>query len=145
MGNSSFVMNLKMYCICKGPINTIEIKSRVKGNMKPKDNLVPVLHGTSKDHKIGKDELMGPEVRPIMGSIVGPNLGLSNFLGQEIIRRVTEEVDSDNVCKSTEELLCEFEKHNNKRIENNFHSGKYILGSMDIEKWYTSTTSQTFR
>ena len=56
--------------------------SRIKGNTKAKDNQLPVLHGTSKDHKPAKDELLGPEVRPIMGAVVGPNIGLSNFVGK---------------------------------------------------------------
>ena len=39
-----------------------------------------------------------------MGAVVGPNVGLSNFIGREVIRKVAEEADARNVCNSTEEL-----------------------------------------
>ena len=42
---------------------------------------MPILHGTSKDHKVAENEPEGPDLRPIMGAVVGPNVGLSNFIG----------------------------------------------------------------
>jgi hypothetical protein len=39
-----------------------------------KDNQIPILSGTSKDHKKGVDEKLGPDVRPIMGAMVGQSL-----------------------------------------------------------------------
>ena len=85
---------------------------RIKGNLKTKDNQIPVLHGTSKDHKETENETEGPDVRPIMGAVVGPNVALSNFIGREIVRRVAEDASSDNVCKSTEELISRQEQYN---------------------------------
>ena len=78
------------------------------------------------------------KVCPIMGAIVGPNVALSNFIGREVIIKVAEDFDSDNVCKSTEELLSRFEAYNKDREKNGYHKVKMILGSMDIEKWYPS-------
>ena len=52
---------------------------RVKSNLITKDNQIPVLRGTSKDHKKAVDEKIGPDLRPIMGAIVGPNIGLSEL------------------------------------------------------------------
>ena len=94
---------------------------------------------TSKDHKKTENEVEGPEIRPIMGAVVGPNVALSNFIGREIIKRVAEDADNDTVCKSTEELLSIFEAYNKDRVKEGFHQKKMILGSMDIEKWYPST------
>ena len=93
---------------------------RVKSNLKTIDNDIPILHGTSKDHKIVEDEKEGPEVRPIMGAVVGPNVGLSNFIGKEIIRRVAEDAGNKTVCKSTEELISVFESYNKDRVKNGF-------------------------
>ena len=45
---------------------------RSKGNVKTKDNQIPILSGTSKDHEKAVDEKIGPDVRPIMGAMVGP-------------------------------------------------------------------------
>ena len=115
---------------------------RIKSNLKTKDNSIPALHGTSKDHKEVKDEKKGPEVRPIMGAVVGPNIALSNFLGKEIVRRIAEDANNDTVCKSTEELLSRIETYNKDRIEKGFNKKKMILASMDIEKWYQNTLAR---
>ena len=40
-------------------------QKRIKGNVKTKDNQIPILSGTSKDHKKSVDEKVGPDVRPI--------------------------------------------------------------------------------
>ena len=121
--------------------NTGQTK-RIKGNLKVKDNQIPILHGTSKDHKVAENDKMGPDVRPIMGAVVGPNVGLSNFIGREIIRRVADDADSDTVCKSTEELLSRFEVYNRDRVNNGYDKEKMILASMDIKKWYQSTLAK---
>ena len=55
---------------------------RIKGNLKTKDNQIPILHATSKDHKKAENETEGPDVRPIMGAVVGHNVALSNFIGR---------------------------------------------------------------
>jgi hypothetical protein len=43
---------------------------RIKGNLKVKDNQIPILHRTSKDHKVAENHKEGPDVRPIMGAVV---------------------------------------------------------------------------
>ena len=43
---------------------------RIKSNLITKDNQIPVLRGTSKDHKEAVDVDTGPDFRPIMGAIV---------------------------------------------------------------------------
>ena len=88
--------------------------------------MAPILHGTSKDHKIVENEVEGPEVRPIMGAVVGPNVGLSNFIGKEVVRRVAEDAGNENICKSTEELLSTFEAFNKERIKKGLHERKLI-------------------
>ena len=113
--------------------------SRIKSNFITKDNQVPVLHGTSKDHKISEDVIDGPDVRPIMGAVVGPNVALANFIGSEIVRRVAEDAGNENVCKSTEELLGVFEAFNKNRVKNGYHKKNLVIGSMDIKKWYPRT------
>ena len=50
---------------------------RVKSNLITKDNQIPILRGTRKDHKETKDKKLGPDLRPIMGAVVGPNIGQS--------------------------------------------------------------------
>ena len=67
-------------------------QKRIKGNVKTIDNQIPILSGTSKDHKQSVDEKAGPDVRPIMGAMVGPNVGLAKF-GNLIIRKVADEAD----------------------------------------------------
>ena len=117
-------------------------KGRIKSNFKTKDNQIPVLHGTSKDHKEVLDPEEGPEVRPIMGAVVGPNVALSDFIGREIVRRVIDSANSDTICKSTEELLSRFEAYNKGRMENKMDKANLILASMDIKKWYPNTLTR---
>lgn len=110
---------------------------RIKSNMKSKEGQLPALKGSSKDHKVAEDKTVGPELRPIMGSFVGPNLGLAN-IGGIVIRRISEEADVGYVCKSTEEMQVKFEKYNNERIENGLGDKKIVIGSMDAVKLYPS-------
>ena len=104
--------------------------------MKTKDNQLPILSGTYKDHKKVEDEVAGPDLRPIMGATVGPNVGLANFIGDKVVRKVAEMEDVGNVCKSTEEIQHHFEKYNKGRISKELGKKKMIVGSMDIEKYY---------
>ena len=108
---------------------------RVKSNLKSQEGQLPVLRGTSKDHKEAKNVDKGPDLRPIMGAYIGPNVGLAN-IGGLIIRRIAEETDTGFVCKSTEEMQYRFEKYNKERIEKNLGDKNIIIGSMDVEKWY---------
>ena len=114
---------------------------RIKGNVKTKDNQLPILSGTSKDHKAIDDPIKGPDVRPIMGAMVGPNVGPSTF-ANIIIRTVADEADTGLVSKSTEETLAKVEKYNKERDEANADEEKVIVGSLDIDKWYPNTIAE---
>ena len=89
---------------------------RVKSNFVTIDNQIPVLRGTSKDHKEAEDKTVGPDFRPIMGAIVGPNIGLSE-LGSMIVRKIADNADGGLVAKSTEEVLNKFETFNKRRLD----------------------------
>ena len=112
---------------------------RVKGNFKTKDSQIPLLRGTSKDHKEALNRTIGHDFRPIMGAVVGPNLGLSE-LGSIVVRKIADNADVGLVAKSTEEVLHKFEEFNKGRT-NNVKLKKLIVASMDIEKWYPNTLS----
>ena len=92
--------------------------SRVKSNLKTKDNQIPILRGTSKDHKEAMDKKVGPDIRPIMGAMVGPNIGLSE-LGSRIVRKIADNADIGLVSKSTEEVINKFEIFNKGRLKKN--------------------------
>ena len=72
------------------------------------------MSGTSKDHKKVENTNVGPDVRPIMGAMVGPNVGLTNF-GSIIVRAIANEYDVGNVSKSTEETISKLEEYNKCR------------------------------
>jgi hypothetical protein len=93
-------------------------KRRIKSNLITKDIQIPILRGTSKDHKKANDEKVGPDVRPIMGAVVGPNIGLSE-MGSIIVRKIADNTDEGLVSKSTEEVLNKIETYNKRRLENN--------------------------
>ena len=111
---------------------------RVKSNLVTKDNQVPILRGTSKDHKEAEDETVGPDLRPIMGACVGPNIGLSD-LGSMVVRRIAENADIGLVATSTEEVIEKIEDYNKNRSSKNLK--KVIIASMDIEKCYPNILS----
>ena len=116
--------------------------SRIKSNVKTKDNQIPTLSGTSKDHKKAEDPIAGPDNRPIMGATVGPNVGLSTF-GSIIVRKVADAHDVGHVSKSTEETIAKLEEYNERRKDLDVNDvrklSKVVVGSMDIDKWYPST------
>ena len=114
---------------------------RIKGNIKTRDNQIPILSGTVKDHKKVKDPKVGPDVRPIMGAMVGPNVGLANFASM-IVRQIADDADVENVSKSTEETIAKIEEFNKARAEHNPKNEKVIIGSMDLEKWYPSMIAE---
>ena len=113
---------------------------RVKSNLITKDNQIPLLRGTSKDHKEAVDEETGPDVRPIMGAIVGPNIGLSE-IGSRIVRKIADNADTGLVSKSTEEVLNKFEMFNRRRLQSNPKLKKLSIASMDVEKYYPNIIS----
>ena len=123
------------------PGENVKQMRRVKSNLITKDGQIPVLRGTSKDHKEAKDKVRGPDVRPIMGAIVGPNIGLSE-IGSIIVRKIADNADVGLVARSTEEVLNKFEKYNKERFEKSLGLKKLIIASMDIEKFYPSILSQ---
>ena len=114
---------------------------RVKSNFVTKDNQIPILRGTSKDHKEAVDPAIGPDFRPIMGAIVGPNIGLSE-LGSIVVRKIADNADEGLVSRSTEEVLNKYETFNRGRLEATPGFRKLIIASMDIEKYYPSILSK---
>ena len=96
---------------------------------------LPVYSGLPKDHKIGR------KYRPLVNGNTGPLANLSE-LTSDILKPFLEELKvkvlADNVCKSTEELLYQFEKYNNRQdIE-----GERCIASMDIESLYPSLKTE---
>ena len=91
---------------------------RVKSNLISKDNQIPILRGTSKDHKEAVDKKAGPDVRPIIGAIVGPNIGLSE-IGSILVRKIVDNTDIGLVAKSTVEVIQKFEAFNKTMFEKN--------------------------
>ena len=114
---------------------------RVKSNLITKDSQKPILRGTSKDHKVAVDNEAGPDFRPIMGAMVGPNIGLSE-IGSRIVRKIAENADVGLVAKSTEEVIEKIEKYNKRRLIENPKLMKLIMASMDIEKFYPNILSE---
>ena len=113
---------------------------RVKSNLITKDNQIPILRGTSKDHKEALEEKIGPDLRPIMGAIVGPNIGLSE-LGSMVVRKIAENADIGLVSTSTEEVINKIEVFNESRFRKNLKTKKIIIASMDVEKCYPNLLS----
>ena len=99
--------------ITKTGKNTNQV-SRIKGDLKTVDNQIPVLSATSKDHKELKEDESSPDVRPIMGAMVGPNLGIAT-IASIVIKTVAEEADIGLVSYSTEETINKIESYNEKR------------------------------
>ena len=79
-----------------------------------------------------KDEDVGPDLRPIMGAIVGPNIGLSE-VGSMIVRKI-----GDNA----EEVLNKIEMYSKERLENDLGQKKIVIASMDIEKFYNNILAE---
>ena len=117
--------------------NTGQTK-RIKSNLKTIDNQIPILSGTHKDHKKVDNTVEGPDLRPIMGATVGPNVALTNFIGKDIVKKIAEDASGGHDIKSNEELLSRFVEYNKSRVEGNYDSKKVFIASMDIDKWFPS-------
>ena len=130
----SWVKNLQ-------PGESINQSKRIKSNLITKDSQVPILRGTSKDHKKADNKNIGPDVRPIMGAVVWPNIGLSE-IGSNIVRKIADNADVGLVAKSTEEVINKIESYNKRRIEDNLGDKKIIVASMDIEKFSNNIISE---
>ena len=119
-------------------------KKRTKMNLVTKENPIPVIFGSLKDHKECKDPLIGPELRPIMAASIGPNTGLSQ-IGCHFLQSILDDVNNEGEIKCTEELLSEFTKYNHEReikVKEATEKGKNVkekvIGSMDIKSFYPS-------
>ena len=75
-----------------------------------------------------------------LGSIVGPNIGLSE-IGSRIVRKIDDNADIGLVSKSTEEVFNKFEMYNKRRLQANPGIRNLIVASMDIEKYYPNILS----
>ena len=118
-----------------GKVNQMK---RTKSNLINKDNQIPFISGTSKDHKIAENVILGPELRPIMGATCGPNTGLSQ-VGCCLLKCILEEATESLEVKSTEELLAKFEKYNQAQSQSKSQPQEQkIVGSMDIKSFYQS-------
>ena len=80
----------------------------------------------------------GPDLRPIMGATVGPNVALTNFIAKNVIKKIAEEASVGNDLKSVEELLNKFEEYNKARVHNGYANKNIFIASMDIDKWFPS-------
>ena len=116
---------------------------RTVSNLVTQNNPIPVLHGTSKDHKPAKDQTIGPEMRPIMSARFAPNSGISQ-IGCEFLKAIIEDNAAKGEVKSTEEVLNVFNKYNEEKrkcmkveVEENPHTKK-VIGSMDVKSFYPS-------
>ena len=107
---------------------------RTKFNLKSTENPIPILRGTSKDHKTPEDPKIGPDLRPIMGAKVGPNTSVSQ-IGCQMLRAIADSITINHSVKSTEEMLRKFEDYNSGEIN---HSSKKVIFSMDIKNFYPS-------
>ena len=114
----------------------VKQKERTISNLVSTDNPIPILRGTSKDHKAMKDPEKGHDLRPIMGANIGPNHSLAQ-IGSKFLRAIADNVKETSVIKSTEELLRKFEEYNS-RIVKNEPGPKKVVFSMDIKSFYPS-------
>ena len=120
-------------------------KKRTKMNLITEKGPIPVLRGTSKDHKQAIDPEVGPDLRPIMGAHKGPNVGLAQ-LGCHFLKAILKYADDTSEVKSTEEMLCKMQMYNNIREKQILElksrgtkiTSKKVVGSMDINSFYPS-------
>ena len=110
---------------------------RTKRNLVTKHSQIPILRGTSKDHKVAADSLVGPELRPIMEARIGPNTSLAQ-ISCKILRAISDEVKAEHRfdVKSTEEMLNSFDTFNENLAQ--LSTSNKVLLSMDISKFYPS-------
>ena len=109
--------------------------------MKTKDNQIPTLSGTSKDHKKAEDATVGPDVRNIMGATVGPNVGLSTF-GSIIVRKIADAHDVGHVSKSTEETIAKLEEYNTK-MNTGAQDKEHDINNVNLEQQYCGPNGPT--
>ena len=105
---------------------------RVASNFQAKNNEIPPLYGTRKDHKYvpPEDVNKGPPQRPVCGAVVASNYRLSHFISS-IIQPIIN--DAAEPCTSTEDLLSRIDQLNERENLDNC-----IIGSMDVSALYPS-------
>ena len=120
-------------------------KKRTKMNLITEKGPIPVLRGTSKDHKQAINPEVGPDLRPIMGAHKGPNVGLAQ-LGCHFLKAILKQAEDTSEVKSTEEMLCKMQMYNKNREKQILElkskganiTSKKVVGSTDINSFYPS-------
>ena len=107
---------------------------RAKFNLKSTNNPIPILRGTSKDHKIPDDPIIGPDLRPIMAAKIGPNTSVAQ-IACRLLRGLADSMTDTHAVKSTEEMLRTFEDYNRGEIDT---SKDKVVFSMDVKNFYPS-------
>ena len=114
-------------------------------NLVTKNNPIPIIRGTSKDHKMAKDPKSGPELRPIMAANFGPNTGLA-AIGCEFLQAILDNTEDTGEVRSTEEMLNAFDCYNlqrekdltNPKLKSQSKCKVKVIGSMDVKSFYPS-------
>ena len=70
---------------------------RAKFNLKSTNNPIPILRGTSKDHKIPDDPIIGPDLRPIEAAKIGPNTSVAQ-IACRLLRGLADSM-TDTCCE----------------------------------------------
>ena len=94
-----------------------------------RDGEIPLMRGNDKDHK---DEL---DMRPICNGMVGPKKPLSEMVSETL--ETILEVNENEICKSTEEMIYAFEMYNKHKTDE-----PKIIGSMDVKSLYPSIKAE---
>ena len=98
---------------------------------------LPVASGLPKDHKSGKHR------RPVVNGNVGPVAVLSNILCdylEPFVEEMKDHIDNDHTCKSTEELLHQFVKYNQKAKPEN----KQVKAWTSKSTWLQRSSKSNF-
>ena len=103
---------------------------RIRANMKSKNIHPAPLSILRTDHRPFDDQSIAPPGDPACGEDVLYNKGLSHLISM-ILQDIY--IDEKIVCSSTDKLLAELDKVNEKGVK-----GTYIVGSMNVEALYPS-------
>ena len=111
--------------------NIFGINDRTCYDFQSKNNIVPPIYGTRKDHKHDKKKPKENDpLRPICGAVVSANHRLSTFLSM-ILKPFIDE--SEETCGGTEDMLSRISEVN-KECDLEGHT----IGSFDVEALYPS-------
>ena len=103
---------------------------RAKNNLMVEGSELPPVYGLRKDHKKTNDEIKGPPLRPVCSATTAYNSKLANLINEYLARIWKNEREN---CASTEDLLSDFDKLNEKGLK-----GDYFIGSADVVALYPS-------